>query len=111
MQKFNSFVARAATGGLVSVACGESFGALKDVARKAQHAGLAHVAGEAVPIIGGAVFASTPFVQPFVFRCLTPDQRKAAEAKAKADAKAAKEKADAEAKAAKAKTDAEAKKG
>jgi colicin import membrane protein len=61
--------------------------------------------------VAGAVFSHLPFVQAFEFKCLSIDQRKAAEAKAKADAKAAKALADAEAKAAKAKADAEAKKG
>jgi hypothetical protein len=47
------------------------------------------VAGEAMPIVAGCVFASDALLQgPFLeFRCLTPKQR---EAKAKAEAKAKK---------------------
>jgi len=101
--RFAAFVAVAVNGKQIPVAAGTSLEPLRAMGVKARAEGLAVVDGEAVPIVGGCVFASDALMSGPVleFRCLTPDQRKAAEAKAKADAKAAKEKADAEAKVAK----------
>jgi hypothetical protein len=86
-------------GGQAPVACGPSADPLLALARKCRDAGLATVGGEAVPIIGGFVFATDGFAAPaFEFRCMTPAQR---DAKAKIDAKIAADKAKADAKAAK----------